>query len=710
MSNHTSSLMGLSTRTVLGVAALGGVFGGLSVAQGQCDLGKETASDAGVNDWFGTSMAMEGDWLAVGAPNWWCDESTPSCGAVYVYRRNQNGTPDDLGDDTWIEHDILAPASLVLGDSFGTSVAMSGDVIVAGVVGVDVLDALGSVVGESGGAFVFRRNDSGTPSDLSDDLWTQEALLSEDIPYEDARFGASVSVDGSVIAVGAPYDIVGASSCCVPNEGCVGDCANWVCNFQPQCCSGPWNASCVYTAAATDTSPSTNPCPCRNIVGAVYVFQNGGSGWSQTARLAPSDYDVTSRALGWSVSVSGSWIAAGTNGNAVYMYELGGGTTVQYVGQLEDQMFEGPPPSNGAGHSFGQSVSIDGDWMVTGDSGDDGDCTSNCDRGLLYVYRNVGGTWTLHETLEPATLGNQDRLGWPVLLKGDVILATAGNAAPVGCNSRPCGAVHMYRRDDAGSPGNLADDSWVESGFIAETPPRNTTGFSKSLAIDGSLAVVGASRDDEACCCGNFGNDDCGAFHTFAIGPDPDADTFPDACDNCPTGSNPEQTDTDTDGIGDVCEACCGVAGGGTDIRQFCIVGDSDGSGYSWRLSGPGYNFENLNPPVVSAGMGEEELVAAFVASINSSACDGAARVTGANAKCFFISLCGQGPFQLEVGQLGQEPDCVVTDVGCTYNPMIMDVGPIPTLSTWGAITTALLLLTAGALILNRRVVAKRTL
>jgi hypothetical protein len=48
------------------------------------------------------------------------------------------------------------------------------------------------------------------------------------------------------------------------------------------------------------------------------------------------------------------------------------------------------------------------------------------------------------------------------------------------------------------------------------------------------------------------------SIQAFAIVPDGDDDDVPDGGDNCPNDSNPSQTDTDNDGVGDVCDQCVG--------------------------------------------------------------------------------------------------------------------------------------------------------
>lgn len=55
---------------------------------------------------------------------------------------------------------------------------------------------------------------------------------------------------------------------------------------------------------------------------------------------------------------------------------------------------------------------------------------------------------------------------------------------------------------------------------------------------------------------------------------DIDGDGIPDAVDNCPTVSNPSQTDTNIDGTGDACTASSAVCGSGTIIQGLQCEAD----------------------------------------------------------------------------------------------------------------------------------------
>ena len=141
----------------------------------------ERVAVTAVESFFGSTVAIEGDWAVVGAPF-----ATPPTftgpGVAHVYRRNP-GTGD------WNFHTLLGAADSIDYIEFGSSVAIDGDVIVVGAEKGVKDDA---IIG--GAAYVFRRQGSN---------WNQEAKLTAfDAAYHD-RFGDAVAVSGEVILVGA---------------------------------------------------------------------------------------------------------------------------------------------------------------------------------------------------------------------------------------------------------------------------------------------------------------------------------------------------------------------------------------------------------------------------------------------------------------------------------------------------------------------------
>jgi len=105
---------------------------------------KLTAPDAEASDRFGSSVAVSGKLVVVGAFGNDCDPSGSDCGAAYVYR-----VLDDATSPLLVAN-LTAPDAAAF-DAFGNSVAVSGELVVVGANGNDC-DPSGS---DCGAAYVF---------------------------------------------------------------------------------------------------------------------------------------------------------------------------------------------------------------------------------------------------------------------------------------------------------------------------------------------------------------------------------------------------------------------------------------------------------------------------------------------------------------------------------------------------------------------------
>ncbi|MDG2303992.1 MAG: FG-GAP repeat protein [Candidatus Binatia bacterium] len=230
------------------------------------------ASNTESPDSFGASVAISGDTIVVGAKfedsaatgvnGDQSDNSESSSGAAYVFERSGGG---------WLQQAYLKASNTERYDSFGASVAISGDTIVVGARSED--SAATGVNGDqsdnsayaSGAAYVFER--SGV-------TWSQQAYLKASNTEAEDHFGSNVAISGDTIVVGAWGEDSAAT-------GVNGDQSD---------------NSAAYTAAA-------------------YVFERSGVTWSQQAYLKASNtegYDY----FGRSVTISGDTIVVGAPGEA----------------------------------------------------------------------------------------------------------------------------------------------------------------------------------------------------------------------------------------------------------------------------------------------------------------------------------------------------------------------------------------------------------
>ncbi len=274
-----------------------------------------TASDGAANDFFGQSVAINGDTVVVGAAR---DDvgAHNTQGSAYVFERSGM---------TWTQQQQLIASDGDAVDEFGQSVAISGDTIVVGA----FFDNIGATTNQ-GSAYVFVRSGM---------IWTQQQqLTASDGAFSDT-FGCSVAISGDTVVVGASGDDVGADtdqgSAYVfvrsgmtwtqqqklnPNLAGAGDAFG-----QSVAISG----NIVVVGAVFDDVGSDSD------QGSAHVFERSGTTWSHQQRLIASDGTAGDR-FGQSVAISGNTLVVGAStdevgGNAnqgsAYIYFMGCNTS-----------------------------------------------------------------------------------------------------------------------------------------------------------------------------------------------------------------------------------------------------------------------------------------------------------------------------------------------------------------------------------------------
>jgi hypothetical protein len=233
-------------------------------------------------------------------------------------------------------------------------------------------------------------------------------------------------------------------------------------------------------AIGGDDACPTNP-NCQS--GTVYVYRRSGGVWSETARLTASDA-VSLDEFGHDIALSGDRMIVGAHRKgpgAAYVYTYDG------VSWGDEQKLIGSGTQSN--YHFGHSVGLDGDFALVGTMRDP---HAGFETGSAYLFRNVGGNWVEEANLTGSTSGMGDRFGRSCDISGDYAAVGAHLNDGIGTDS---GAAYIFERDDNGTPGNLADDTWPEAAALIPSDTHPGQLFGRSVDVDGNLMIVGASQD-----------------------------------------------------------------------------------------------------------------------------------------------------------------------------------------------------------------------
>jgi hypothetical protein len=282
-------------------------------------------------------------------------------------------------------------------------------------------------------------------------------------------------------------------------------------------CSGGGGAANVFVEVSgswTLVSQLCNPHPDRGSMGEVvaldgdtavvsgyrvtrgvrtiYVFRRDRSGWTLEAELLPPDIAVAN-AFGRSISIDGDTILVGdpididgfSQPGAAYVFVRDAGAWT-FQAKLE-------PPASKLGTRFGFSVAVDADTALIGAPRDD---QAGRWAGAVYAFERTGENWFSGERLVVTGDRLFLQLGHSIALDGNV--AIVGAKAPR-AGAGDSGTAYLF----TSRQGRWATEERSE--LVMLTPdwyaPNFALEYSRSVAVNGTIAWIGAPHDDWDWCC-----------------------------------------------------------------------------------------------------------------------------------------------------------------------------------------------------------------
>lgn len=431
-----------------------------------------TGSDSDESGYFGSSVAISGGGIVIGAKQ--DDDDGYRSGSSYFFEKPLNGWKSSF------ETVKIKPEDGEYCSGFGGSVDISGDYILIGAYEDDDHE---NGLNNVGSVYVFKKPGSG---------WTevsQIAKLTASDPHEQKHLGTSVSMSDDIIIAGT-----GSISGTSDNGGALYlykkpiEC--WVDAIEndkilPTPYYKATNSTFGYDIAidgdiAVVGSPGVNRAK-----GSVQIFQFLNNNWTFIAELTSSDGELEDY-FGKSVSISGNTIAVGAIGDddvddecgAVYIFEK---QEANWIDATETAKLI---PSDGhLGSLFGSDVEIENDIVAVGAPFHQ---LGNIRTGAAYIFKRPESGWIdMSESaiLTPSDGNENAQFGDEVCVSDNSVFIGANADGEVG-NKK--GAVYIYKKPS---------ESWAdmtESLKLYASNGVNNDRFGNSIDVYKDILVVGS--------------------------------------------------------------------------------------------------------------------------------------------------------------------------------------------------------------------------
>ena len=307
-------------------------------------------------------------------------------------------------------------------------------------------------------------------------------LLGSDSEIGDL-FGRSVAINGDDIVVGAPgHDLNGTESGAVyvfQNQNSVWSevaklvATDGISNDRLGHSVAIGDGYVIAGAIGTDDNGFSS--------GAAYVFERDNGTWSQQQKLTPANGDAR-KFFGEAVAMSGEYAIIGAPGIGFNNESPGTAYIYQLIDAMWTEIATLSPSDGAASDSFGISVAISDSIAVVGTSQQN---IAGQASGSVYVFQKNGGQWTQIDKLTASDAEARDFFGASVAVYQDELLVGAYGDDDNGADA---GAVYFFQKNES---------QWTENIKYIASDGRSNNSFGRAVAMNEAFTVIGERKDDD---------------------------------------------------------------------------------------------------------------------------------------------------------------------------------------------------------------------